>query len=62
MATTLTSIGSSKKKVEEAPAPAMVVAKEAADRAIASLEAAGEKAWRLGAIEPRESGERIALA
>jgi phosphoribosylformylglycinamidine cyclo-ligase len=39
----------------------VVVAKEAADRAIASLEAAGEKAWRLGAIEPRESGERVAL-
>jgi phosphoribosylformylglycinamidine cyclo-ligase len=39
----------------------VVVAKDAADRAIASLEASGEKAWRLGAIEPREQGERIAL-
>ena len=39
----------------------VVVAKDAAARAIATLEAAGEKAWRLGVIEPRETGERIAL-
>ena len=39
----------------------VVVAKDAADRAIAALEASGEKAWRLGAIEARENGERVAL-
>jgi len=39
----------------------VVVAEAAAARAIASLEATGEKAWRLGVIEPRESGERVHL-
>jgi phosphoribosylformylglycinamidine cyclo-ligase len=39
----------------------VVVAKEAVERAIAALEAAGETAWPLGVIEPRLSGERIAL-
>jgi phosphoribosylformylglycinamidine cyclo-ligase len=37
----------------------VVVAKEAATRAIASLEASGERAWELGRIVARTEGERV---
>ena len=51
MATTLTSIGSSKKKVEEAPAPAMVVAKDQigiTERAAKKIAQIAEKEGKAG--------------
>ena len=40
----------------------VVVAKEAAARAIANLEASGERAWELGRIVARTEGERVHFA
>ncbi|NUP11240.1 MAG: phosphoribosylformylglycinamidine cyclo-ligase, partial [Polyangiaceae bacterium] len=40
----------------------VVVATAAADRAIAALQAAGERAWKLGEIVERPEGERILFA